>query len=154
MKVLVNGGLNVSELDGWWVEAYSPEVGWALGDGREHDDVAQWDAVEAQALYALLEREVIPQFYERDGQGIPSKWVARIRESMARLTPAFFRESRRTRVHRKALFARGGRISRSRCRWREARRGAAGLARATGPIWQDLRFGPVRVEPRDGLLHF
>jgi len=89
MKVLVNGGLNLSELDGWWAEAYSPEVGWAIGDGREHGDDPSWDAAEAESLYALLETEVIPEFYARDEHGIPRGWVARMRESMARLTPAF-----------------------------------------------------------------
>ena len=89
MKVLVNGGVNLSELDGWWAEAYTPEVGWALGDGQEHGDDPAWDAVEADALYELLEREVIPEFYARDEQGIPTVWVARMRESMARLTPRF-----------------------------------------------------------------
>jgi len=89
MKVLVNGGLNLSELDGWWAEAYSPEVGWAIGDGREHGDDPSWDATEADTLYALLEREVIPEFYARDKRGIAPRWIARVRESMARLTPAF-----------------------------------------------------------------
>ena len=89
MKVLVNGGLNLSELDGWWAEAYSPQVGWALGDGREHGDDPAWDAFEAEALYALLEQQVVPEFYTRDEHGIPRGWVARMRESMARLTPLF-----------------------------------------------------------------
>jgi starch phosphorylase len=89
MKVLVNGGLNLSELDGWWAEAYSPEVGWAIGDGREHGEDPAWDAKEADALYTLLEAEVIPEFYERDESGMPCKWLGRIRESMARLTPEF-----------------------------------------------------------------
>ncbi|MGE0679465.1 MAG: alpha-glucan family phosphorylase [Candidatus Binatia bacterium] len=89
MKVLVNGGLNISELDGWWAEAYTPEVGWALGDGCEHDSDPEWDAAEAEALYDLLEHEVIPLFYDRDLNGLPGKWVARMRESMARLTPRF-----------------------------------------------------------------
>ena len=89
MKVLVNGGINLSELDGWWAEAYTPEVGWALGDGQEHGDDPAWDAAEADALYDLLEREVIPEFYTRDENGIPTAWVARMRESMARLTPRF-----------------------------------------------------------------
>src|SRR5262249_14211590 len=86
MKVLVNGGVNLSELDGWWAEAYSPEIGWALGDGKEHGNDPAWDAAEAQALYDLLEREVIPAFYARDVRGIPMGWVARMRESMPRLT--------------------------------------------------------------------
>jgi len=89
MKVLVNGGLNLSELDGWWAEAYMPDVGWALGDGQEHGDDPAWDAVEADALYERLEHEVIPEFYARDDQGFPRAWVTRIRESMARLTPRF-----------------------------------------------------------------
>ena len=89
MKVLVNGGLNLSELDGWWAEAYSPEVGWAIGDGKEHGEDPAWDATEAEALYAALEHEVVPEFYERDENGMPSRWLARIRESMARLTPEF-----------------------------------------------------------------
>ncbi len=89
MKVLVNGGLNLSELDGWWAEAYIPEVGWSLGDGQEHDEDPAWDAADAEALYDRLEREVIPEFYTRNEKGIPTAWVARMRESMARLTPQF-----------------------------------------------------------------
>jgi len=89
MKVLVNGGINLSELDGWWAEAYTPEVGWALGDGQEHGDDPACDAAEAADLYDLLEREVIPEFYNCDANGIPAAWVARMRESMARLTPHF-----------------------------------------------------------------
>ena len=89
MKVLVNGGLNLSELDGWWAEAYTPEVGWALGDGQEHGEDPARDAVEAEALYDLLEREVIPEFYSRSEDGIPRAWVSRIRKSMAQLTPRF-----------------------------------------------------------------
>jgi glycogen phosphorylase len=89
MKVLVNGGLNLSELDGWWAEGYSPDIGWALGDRLEHDSDPGWDAYEAERLYELLETEVLPEFYDRDEQGIPRKWVARVRESMARLVPEF-----------------------------------------------------------------
>jgi starch phosphorylase len=89
MKVLVNGGLNLSELDGWWAEAYAPDVGWAVGDGLEHGEDPAWDAAEAEALYQCLENEVIPEFYSRDSNGIPVKWIARVRESMARLTPQF-----------------------------------------------------------------
>ena len=89
MKILANGGMNLSELDGWWVEAYSPEVGWAIGDGQEHGDDPNVDAAEAETLYELLEREIVPKFYERDQQGIPTQWIAMMRESMARLTPVF-----------------------------------------------------------------
>lgn len=85
MKVLVNGGLNLSELDGWWAEAYSEDVGWALGDGEDHQD----DGVEARQIYHLLEEEIIPAFYNRDETGVPRAWVARIRASMSKLAPRF-----------------------------------------------------------------
>ncbi len=88
MKVLANGGLNVSVLDGWWAEAYSAEVGWALGDGREHTE-PEWDDTDADALYHLLENDIVPAFYTRDAQGIPQGWVTRMRASMSRLAPRF-----------------------------------------------------------------
>ena len=89
MKVLVNGGINLSELDGWWAEAYTSEVGWALGDGHEHDHDPVWDMHEAMALYTLLEKKVAPEFYNRDAQGIPLAWVSRMRASMSQLTAHF-----------------------------------------------------------------
>jgi starch phosphorylase len=89
MKVLVNGGINLSERDGWWAEAYTAKVGWALGDGNEHGDDPSWDAFEAGQLYNLLEQEVVPEFYSRNENGIPVAWISRMRESMATLTPRF-----------------------------------------------------------------
>ncbi len=89
MKVLVNGGINLSELDGWWAEAYTPEVGWALGDGEEHGDDPAWDAAEANAMYDLLEQRIVPEFYTRHQRDIPIAWVARMRASMAQLTPQY-----------------------------------------------------------------
>ncbi len=89
MKVLVNGGINLSELDGWWAEAYSPEVGWALGDMQQHGNDPEWDRTEAQNLYDILEKEIIPDFYNRNEKGIPEKWIERMRNSMGKLTPRF-----------------------------------------------------------------
>ena len=89
MKILPNGGLNLSELDGWWIEAYKKELGWALGDGQEHGSDPEWDAKDAAQLYSLLENEIVPAFYTRDSEGLPTAWIARIRESMAQLTPRF-----------------------------------------------------------------
>jgi starch phosphorylase len=88
MKVLVNGGLNLSELDGWWAEAYSPEVGWGVNGGTENGG-PQDDGREAELLYRLLEDEVVPEFYRRDAGGLPRQWIARLRASMTRLTPQF-----------------------------------------------------------------
>lgn len=86
MKVLVNGGLNCSELDGWWAEAYAPEVGWGIGDPAlmGSDDVR-----DAEQLYAILEGEVKTAFYDRDAAGVPKTWAAKMRASMTRLTPMF-----------------------------------------------------------------
>jgi starch phosphorylase len=154
MKVLVNGGLNVSELDGWWAEAYSPEVGWAIGDGKEHGDDPAWDAAEAEALYALLEREVIPEFYSRDGGGIPRRWVARMRESMARLTPAFSaNRTLREYTEDHYLPAADAYARRAADRSKlgaELVQWEADLTRG----WKDVRFGPLGVETRDGQLDF
>lgn len=86
MKVLVNGGLNLSSLDGWWAEAYDPSLGWKVGDHQSYGDEFAQDAAEGEQLYATLENEVVPLFYRRDPDGIPVEWVARMRESMARLT--------------------------------------------------------------------
>ena len=103
MKVLVNGGLNLSELDGWWAEAYTPDVGWALGDGQEHHDDPAWDAAEADALYDLLEREVIPEFYARDEQGIPTRLGGADAEQHGEPDAALFRGPGGARVHRATL---------------------------------------------------
>jgi glycogen phosphorylase len=88
MKVLVNGGLNCSVRDGWWDEAYAPDIGWAIGEGRGGDD-ASLDAKEAENLYDLIERRIAPEFYDRDEAGLPRAWVSRIRRSMSTLTSAF-----------------------------------------------------------------
>ena len=87
MKTLANGGVNVSELDGWWAEAYSPEVGFALGDGQEHGE--DYDATEAEQLYSILEQQIVPEFYHRDGEGLPTDWLRRVRASMSGLTVRF-----------------------------------------------------------------
>nr|MBI1232118.1 alpha-glucan family phosphorylase [Cytophagales bacterium] len=89
MKVLVNGGLNLSELDGWWDEAYQDGLGWALGDRQSHENDPNWDGIEAERLYDLLENEIIPEFYNRDTSGIPRGWTAKIRKSMSLLTPRY-----------------------------------------------------------------
>jgi starch phosphorylase len=88
MKVLVNGGLNLSERDGWWSEAFTAQVGWAIGDGREHAEPG-WDDVEAGEVYRLLERQIVPAFYDRDDVGLPRAWISRIRASMGALAPQF-----------------------------------------------------------------
>ncbi len=154
MKVLVNGGLNLSELDGWWAEAYTPDVGWALGDGGEHGEDPAWDAAEADQLYTLLEQEVIPEFYSRDESGVPTAWTHRIRESLTHLTPAFSA----TRCVREYTETHYAPLAAS-----YQRRSAEGHATADSLIqwrrqlsdhWSRLRFGSVRVETEGDEHHF
>ena len=88
MKAVINGGLNLSTLDGWWAEAYNGTNGWALAGEVEPDPETQ-DARDAATLYDLLEREIVPAFYDRDPDGLPRAWLARIRASIRTLAPAF-----------------------------------------------------------------
>ena len=146
MKVLVNGGINLSELDGWWAEAYTPEVGWALGDGQDHGDDPTWDAVEADALYDLLEREVIPEFYARDQSGVPTAWVKRMRESMARLTPRFSAD-RAVREYTEQHYLPAAAAYRNRAANKVAvGRQMVDWQHAVDRKWGSLRFGDFRVE--------
>ncbi|MDI1249254.1 MAG: alpha-glucan family phosphorylase [Lacunisphaera sp.] len=152
MKVLVNGGINLSELDGWWVEAYTPEVGWALGDGQEHGDDPVWDATEAEELYERLEHEVIPEFYTRDGNGIPVAWIARVRESMARLTP-HFSANRTVREYTEKHYLPAAAAYRQRA----AEKGIVGRAlvdwrHTLEQKWPQLSFGELKVS-REGEQH-
>jgi starch phosphorylase len=153
MKVLVNGGINLSELDGWWAEAYTPEVGWALGDGQEHGDDPVWDAIEAASLYDLLESEVIPEFYTRNEQGIPVAWVRRMRESMARLTTQFS-ANRAVREYTEQHYIPAATAYRKRAVDKGA--GGAQMVNWLHNIeqqWGTLRFGEEKVVS-DDVRHF
>ena len=150
MKVLVNGGINLSELDGWWAEAYTPELGWALGDGQEHGDDPAWDAAEAETMYGLLEREIIPEFYARDKNGIPAAWVKRMRESMAQLTPRFSAD-RAVREYTEQHYLPDATAYRERA----ANKGGVGRQvvdwrHALEQNWGRLRFGAMTIETKGG----
>jgi starch phosphorylase len=154
MKVLVNGGINLSELDGWWAEAYAPDLGWKIGDGQEHGNDPAWDAAEAAMLYDLLEREVIPEFYVRDANGIPKAWVARMRESMARLTPRYCAE-RAVREYTENHYLSGAKAYLAR----SADKGIIGSQIVDWKLsleqkWATLRFGDVKVETKDGQHNY
>jgi starch phosphorylase len=149
MKVLVNGGLNLSELDGWWAEAYQPGVGWAIGDGQEHGDDPNLDSREAEQLYDLLENDIIPCFYDRDSAGIARHWVARMRTSMAELTTQFS-ANRMVREYVDKLYSRSAKRFKQRvankaqeaallCQWRDS------LMQS----WSKLRFGDLDVQKQD-----
>ena len=91
MKVIYNGGLNCSILDGWWSEAYRNEIGWSIGHGEEYseDEWAHQDYIESQALYNLLEQDIVPLFYQQARDGLPREWIRRVKRSMKDLAPKF-----------------------------------------------------------------
>lgn len=89
MKVVPNGGLNFSVLDGWWAEGYDPTVGWSIGRGEDYDDENYQDHVEAVDIYETLEHEIAPLFYDRDETGLPTRWLAKVRASMVKLAPVY-----------------------------------------------------------------
>ena len=89
MKVVFNGGINCSILDGWWDEAYTSRCGWAIGRGEVYADTAYQDEVESNTLYDLLEKEIAPLFYDRDKDGIPRGWISLMKTSMMEICPQF-----------------------------------------------------------------
>lgn len=145
MKVLVNGGLNLSEMDGWWAEAYRPEIGWALGDGKEHDGDLYWDEVEAEALYRLLEEEITPEFYNRSAEGIPVQWIERMRKSMSTLTLQYS-ANRTIREYTESWYLPAAKA----CQQRTARKGekASQLLHWLKELdqkWPSVHFGALQV---------
>ena len=89
MKAAANGVLNCSILDGWWVEGYSPDLGWAIGRGESYQNDEQQDTLESNALYDLLEKEIVPAFYQRGSDKLPRSWIARMKQCMGKLAPVF-----------------------------------------------------------------
>jgi starch phosphorylase len=153
MKVLVNGGLNLSELDGWWDEAYSPQAGWGINGGSEIGS-AEDDAREAELLYRLLEDEVVPEFYRRDAGGLPRQWIARMRASMTRLTPQFSTNRMLLEYVREFYLpaaddyaqrcANGAALAQSLWRWE----------RQIHHRWREVHTGHLEVAPGDDSLDF
>ena len=89
MKAAVNGALNMSTLDGWWCEGYTPEGGWTIGAGQSYKDANYQDTVESQAIYDILENEVIPLFYTRSADNLPRAWISRVKNSIKWIAPRF-----------------------------------------------------------------
>lgn len=152
MKAAVNGALNLSVLDGWWAEGYSPDTGWAVGSGEQYDDPEENDAVEAEALYTLLEREVIPLFFARDSSGRPREWISMMTSAIRLLGGAFstgrmvreYAERAYIPAHRAftELGAGAGRGARDLARWRQRMRAAWPKVAVRSAVRPD---GPVSV---------
>ena len=149
MKVLANGGLNASTLDGWWAEAYRPDAGRRVGDlpERESDNTA---AAHAEALYDLLERDAVPAFYERDAMGLPPRWLERMRASMAELAPRFS-ANRMVREYVTDLYTPAARVTQHREEagarlGRELHAWHTRVARD----WHAIHFGELELTDADG----
>ncbi|MEL5848639.1 MAG: alpha-glucan family phosphorylase [Candidatus Igneacidithiobacillus chanchocoensis] len=153
MKVLVNGGLNFSELDGWWAEAYRPEFGWALGDRQEHPADPDWDRKEAEDLYRCIEQEIAPLFYHgRDENGCPCAWVAKIRASMTELTPQFSSQ-RMLQEYVQKLYLPAAELLRQRCT-PERVEDICDWQNHLHSHWHGLRFGELYSEAGDATWQF
>jgi len=129
MKATVNGAINISILDGWWDEAYDGTNGWAIGRGEEYGDPEYQDQVESQAIYRMLENEVVPMFYTRSRDGLPREWIRRMKNAMRTVCPVFS-AYRMVKEYTEHLYLPAGR------RWEIL--GAGGLERArTLAGWKD-----------------
>jgi starch phosphorylase len=89
MKVIANGGLNFSILDGWWDEAFAPELGFKIGNGEDYDDSDEQDEIESNELLKILEHEIIPLFYDRGPDKLPRRWISMVKNSIRQLAPVF-----------------------------------------------------------------
>ncbi len=154
MKVLVNGGINFSELDGWWDEAFDPSLGWAIGDRQEHANDSGWDAMEADQIYHLLEREIVPEFYNRNEKGISGSWTNRMRDSVSMLTPRF--STNRTMIE---YIDRYYLPAAKAYKIRAAANGQAGSIicdrkNSLHDNWKKMSFGKFQVSKKDGKYNF
>jgi starch phosphorylase len=151
MKVSCNGGINLSILDGWWVEGYTQTNGWAIGAGEEYTDLNYQDDVESRAIYDLLEQEIIPLFYNRASDGLPRGWLKVMKQSLSTICP-FFNTNRMVQEYIEL------------CYWPSAQRyealAAENLKRATelaqwrkrlAQSWQQVRVEAVESNSSDTL---
>jgi starch phosphorylase len=168
MKVVTNGGLNLSILDGWWCEGYDGDNGWSIGAGEEYTDLTYQDEVESRALLDLIQQDIAPMFYRRGSDGLPRDWIRRMKRSIMTLVPVFntnrMVEEYTTRCyipsHRRAtrLSADHLKAARELASWRKRIAGEWGKVRIEGvdaPTNEMLRVGsdfPVKVKVNLGAF--
>jgi glycogen phosphorylase len=151
MKACMNGGIHLSTLDGWWYEGYAPEIGWRIGQGETYRDDALGDQVEADALYDLLEKDIVPLFYDYGNNGVPHAWVARMKRSMADVS-LHFNTQRMLQEYTDGLYLpameRHARLEADDAAG--ARELADWLTRVRSG-WSQIRFSDIRSDARDGM---
>jgi starch phosphorylase len=149
MKAAMNGVLHMSVLDGWWDEAYKPGLGWAVGSGEEYEDEGYQDYVEARAVFELLEKEVVPLFYERGADGLPRGWIQMMKNSIRELGDVY-NTNRMLREYTEALY-----LPAAERHARLMRDGAAGAKSLVGwkqsvaGAWKEVRVEEVDAAPAD-----
>lgn len=149
MKAVANGALHISVRDGWWAEAFRPGAGWAIGSERVDEEPDVQDAADVESLYAILENEVGPAFYDRDADGVPRKWVARMKESIALYSPVFC-------THRMVAEYAGRTYSPAGTLWHRLTKDgladaktASGFLRRVRAAWHSVRIADVRDDAAD-----
>ncbi|MHC4616629.1 MAG: alpha-glucan family phosphorylase [Planctomycetota bacterium] len=150
MKAAINGALNISTLDGWWCEGYTPEAGWVIGAGESYEDANYQDMVESQALYNIIENEVVPLFYTRAADGLPRAWVSRMKNSVKLTTPRF-NTDRMVREYSRRFY------NPAAARWRHLTAEAMSRARALSMwksdikrAWPEFAIRDIKVQINNG----
>lgn len=141
MKAAANGALNLSVLDGWWAEGYEPGLGWAIGSGESYDDLEYQNQVESQALYDLMEKEIVPMFYRRGSDNLPREWIGMMKKTMRKLAPVYS-TNRMVREYAERFYAAAGKS------WSRLTGEHLSQANVLSSWKQHLRqhFGQIRVE--------
>jgi starch phosphorylase len=151
MKAAVNGGLNLSVLDGWWVEGYAGDNGWAIGAGEEYTDLTYQDDVESRAIYDLLEQEIVPLFYTRGSDGLPRGWLKRMKRSIASLSPVFSTGRMVAEYTTRAYLPSGGRFVKLTVDDLQAAGALAGWRRGLGKGWPQVKVAQVQAAGGDPM---
>lgn len=149
MKVIANGGLNFSILDGWWDEAYKYNLGWSIGNAEEYADIDYQDEVEARLLYETLEKEIIPLFYERGEDKLPRRWIEFMKNSMKNLGP-FFNTNRMVKEYAEKYYfnAEGKRDSLIKNEWKTGKEFTA-WKNTLFKNWDKVKFKKIEKEIND-----
>ena len=151
MKACMNGAIHVSSLDGWWYEGYSSEIGWRIGHGEVYRDDAFGDQVEAEALYDLLEKDIVPLFYDHGNNVIPHAWVAKMKRSMAGVGPRF-NTQRMLQEYSDGMYRPSmERRNRLQAEDAAAARELADWLAHVRLAWPQISFADVRTDAHDGL---
>lgn len=150
MKAALNGVLNMSTLDGWWCEGYIPDGGWIIGAGEEYEDLSYQDQVESQAIYNLLEQEIVPLFYSQSKDRLPRRWIRRMKNTIKWCVPRF-NTSRMVAEYTRRFYNPAAQ------KWEELTADSMARVRAlslwksaTRSSWSDLQFVDVQVQAAEG----